>query len=64
MTSVMQICAQVLVTAESLASKRQYARAEATFSELLRFGVVPIVNENVRRPLAQHSETPALRAQS
>eukprot|EP00892_Ulva_mutabilis_P004327 jgi/Ulvmu1/2266/UM013_0113.1 len=38
--------AQVLVTAESLSSKSQYARAQSTFAELFHFGAIPIVNEN------------------
>jgi glutamate 5-kinase len=44
----MQTCAQVLISAESLASKHQCLRAQRTFQELLGYGVVPIVNENVR----------------
>lgn len=54
----MQTCAQVLVTAESLASSTQYALAKQTFTELLRMGSVPVVNENVRshsRAAVQHS---------
>ena len=45
----MQTCAQVLVTAESLASDSQYSLARDTFRELLEYGAVPIVNENVRQ---------------
>lgn len=44
----MQTCAQVLVTAESMASDSQYSFARDTFEELLQYGAVPIVNENVR----------------
>ncbi len=38
--------AQVLVTAEDLRSKKRFENARNTFEELLKFGVVPIVNEN------------------
>ena len=47
MAGVLQTCAQVLATAESLVSKRQCRRVESTFTELLALDVVPIVNENV-----------------
>lgn len=43
------MCAQVLVTLDNLAQRPQYLNARATLTELLRMGVVPIVNENVRR---------------
>jgi glutamate 5-kinase len=43
-----QTCGQVLVTAESLATSSQYTLAKQTFTELLRLGAVPVVNENVR----------------
>ncbi|SLN34601.1 Glutamate 5-kinase [Roseovarius albus] len=39
-------CAQVLVTLEDSADRRRYLNSRATLEQLLRFGVVPIVNEN------------------
>ncbi|KAH7625023.1 hypothetical protein Ndes2526B_g00399 [Nannochloris sp. 'desiccata'] len=39
-------CSQVLLTLENLADRDQYHNAQATFRQLLNFGVVPIVNEN------------------
>jgi glutamate 5-kinase len=39
-------CSQVLLTLENLADRDQYQNAQATFHQLLNFGVVPIVNEN------------------
>eukprot|EP00887_Chlorella_sp_A99_P002020 scaffold18.g2020.t1 len=39
-------CAQVLLTLDNLANRSQYVNAKNTFEELLRYGVVPIVNEN------------------
>jgi glutamate 5-kinase len=47
-STCMQTCAQVLVTAESMSSDSQYSFARDTFEELLQYGAVPIVNENVR----------------
>ncbi|WP_120501483.1 glutamate 5-kinase [Roseovarius sp. EL26] len=38
--------AQVLVTLEDSADRRRYLNSRATLEQLLRFGVVPIVNEN------------------
>lgn len=38
--------AQVLITAEDLRSKKRFENAKNTFEELLKLGVVPIVNEN------------------
>ncbi len=38
--------AQVLVTLEDSANRRRYLNSRATLEQLLRFGVVPIVNEN------------------
>jgi len=38
--------AQVLLTAEDLRSKKRFFNAKNTFEALLKFGVVPIVNEN------------------
>lgn len=40
------VCAQVLLTLENLANRSQYINARNTFTELLLYGVVPIVNEN------------------
>lgn len=42
------MCAQVLVTAESVASRSQCELARQTFRALFEYGAVPIVNENVR----------------
>jgi len=39
-------CAQVLLTLENLSSRSTYHNAVNTFSELLEYGVIPIVNEN------------------
>ncbi|MFN4073246.1 MAG: glutamate 5-kinase [Thermus sp.] len=38
--------AQVLLTAEDLASRERYLNAKATLFALLRLGVVPVINEN------------------
>ena len=38
--------AQILVTLEDSADRRRYLNSRATMAQLLRFGVVPIVNEN------------------
>ena len=38
--------AQVLVTLEDSADRRRYLNSRATLEQLLRYGVVPIVNEN------------------
>ncbi|WP_456456098.1 glutamate 5-kinase [Thermovibrio sp.] len=38
--------AQVLLTAEDLRSKERFLNAKNTFNALLKFGVLPIVNEN------------------
>jgi len=38
--------AQVLLTAEDLASRRRFLNARRTFGRLLDLGVVPVVNEN------------------
>lgn len=40
------ITAQVLVTLEDSANRRRYLNSRATLETLLRFGTVPIVNEN------------------
>jgi glutamate 5-kinase len=39
-------CAQVLLTADNLSCRGQYAAAAACFSALLQYGAVPVVNEN------------------
>jgi len=44
--SVGLTCAQVLVTLENLAVKGQYLNVRNTFTELLAYGVIPVVNEN------------------
>ncbi len=44
----LQKCAQLLLTLDNLANRSQYLNARTTFIELLSYGVVPIVNENVR----------------
>ena len=41
-----QPVAQILLTRNDLADRKQYQNAQATFSELLSMGVIPIVNEN------------------
>ena len=41
-----QPVAQILLTRNDLADRKQYQNAQATFAELLSMGVVPIVNEN------------------
>src|SRR5512140_1074130 len=38
--------AQVLLTAEDLASRKRFLNARRTFARLLELGVVPVVNEN------------------
>ena len=38
--------AQVLLTHEDLADRRRYLNARSTLRELLRLGVVPVINEN------------------
>lgn len=39
-------CAQVLLTYDSFGDRTQYLNARNTFNELLRLGVIPVVNEN------------------
>src|SRR5512142_696872 len=41
-----RIVAQVLLTADDLASRRRFLNARRTFARLLELGVVPVVNEN------------------
>ncbi|MGH8112557.1 MAG: glutamate 5-kinase [Rhodanobacteraceae bacterium] len=38
--------AQVLLTHDDLRNRRRYLNARATIEELLRYGIVPVVNEN------------------
>lgn len=45
-TQLRQPIAQVLITRNDIAERSQYVNAANTISELLHFGVVPIVNEN------------------
>ena len=40
------VAAQVLLTAEDLASRKRFLNARRTFERLLARGVVPVVNEN------------------
>lgn len=47
-----QTCAQVLLTLENLADRNQYVNARNTFTELLAYGTIPVVNENVSRAAA------------
>jgi glutamate 5-kinase len=42
-----QRCAQVLLCLDNLANRGQYINARNTFIELLAYGTVPVVNENV-----------------
>jgi len=46
LASVGLTCAQVLVTLENVSVRGQYLNVRNTFTELLAYGVVPIVNEN------------------
>ncbi|KAL6745743.1 Aspartate/glutamate/uridylate kinase [Haematococcus lacustris] len=39
-------CAQVLLTLDNLANRDQYLNARNTFTELLAYGAIPVVNEN------------------
>lgn len=43
-----QTCSQVLLTLENLADRSQYINARNTFTELLAYDTIPVVNENVR----------------
>lgn len=45
-TSLQQPIAQVLLTRSDLVQRSRYVNAYNTFQELLRLGVIPIVNEN------------------
>lgn len=38
----------MLLTLENLADRSQYVNARNTFTELLAYGTIPVVNENVR----------------
>ena len=42
-----QRCAQVLLTLDNLANRGQYINARNTFTELLTYGAILVVNENV-----------------
>ena len=44
---LLQPCAQVLLTLDNLANRSQYINARNTFTEVLAYGAVPVVNENV-----------------
>lgn len=46
---LLQTCAQVLLTLDNLADRSQYINARNTFVELLAYGTIPVVNENVSR---------------
>ncbi len=45
-TSLQQTIAQILLTRSDLARRSSYVNAYNTFQQLLRLGVIPIVNEN------------------
>ncbi|KAI9710354.1 MAG: hypothetical protein M1820_002849 [Bogoriella megaspora] len=45
-TQMRQPVAQILLTRNDIADRAQYLNAQNTFFELLRMGVIPIVNEN------------------
>lgn len=49
----LQTCAQVLLTLENLADRSQYVNARNTFTELLAYGTIPVVNENVRHSITR-----------
>ncbi len=40
------ICSQVLITLDDFTSRRRYLNCKSTLKTLLKFGVIPIVNEN------------------
>ena len=40
------ICSQVLITLDDFTNRRRYLNCKSTFKTLLKFGVIPIVNEN------------------
>jgi glutamate 5-kinase len=42
-----QTCSQVLLTLDNLADRSQYINARNTFTELLAYGTIPVINENV-----------------
>lgn len=46
-------CSQVLLTLDNLATRSQYINARNTFYELLRYGTIPIINENDTVAVAQ-----------
>ena len=45
--ALLQTCSQVLLTLDNLADRSQYINARNTFTELLAYGTIPVVNENV-----------------
>ncbi|MBV8883119.1 MAG: glutamate 5-kinase, partial [Chroococcidiopsidaceae cyanobacterium CP_BM_RX_35] len=45
-TTLQQPIAQVLLTRSDLVQRRRYVNAYNTFQELLKLGVIPVVNEN------------------
>lgn len=55
----LQTCSQVLLTLDNLADRSQYINARNTFTELLAYGTIPVVNENVSR---RQSQQPASHA--
>ena len=65
--SVLQPCAQVLLTLDNLANRNQYLNARNTFTELFAYGAVPVVNENdtvaVEELLARFGDNDTLSAQ-
>lgn len=52
-TALNLTCSQVLLTLDNLATRSQYINARNTFYELLRYGTVPIINENDTVAVAQ-----------
>ena len=40
------VCSQVLITLDDFTNRRRYLNCKSTFKTLLKFGVIPIVNEN------------------
>jgi hypothetical protein len=43
----LQTCSQVLLTLDNLADRSQYMNTRNTFTELLAYGTIPVINENV-----------------
>ncbi|KAF6260018.1 Aspartate/glutamate/uridylate kinase [Scenedesmus sp. NREL 46B-D3] len=46
LTALGMTCSQVLLTLDNLAERSQYINARNTFTELLAYGTIPVVNEN------------------